>query len=194
MKIRIQIAETLDVRRCAGIINEMHIDEAVDLLDEISPEQRAAVFAELPPEKVQELKDLSKLAIYSVGSIMNTDFIVARATQTVGDVLKILHAESKKTELIYYIYILDNSERVQGVVTLRHVLSSEPTTVIADLMSEHVVSVKIDTSIKRVAQLFFKYNFVAIPVVDDENRLQGIVSSRDALESVFPEMKEESES
>jgi CBS domain-containing protein len=194
MKIRIQIAETLDVRRCAGIINEMHIDEAVDLLDEISPEQRNAVFTELPPEKVQELKDLSKLAIYSVGSIMNTDFIVAQATQTVGEVLNILHTESKKTELIYYIYILDNSERVQGVVTLRHVLSSEPTTVIADLMSEHVVSVKIDTSIKRVAQLFFKYNFVAIPVVDDENRLQGIVSSRDALESVFPEMKEESES
>jgi magnesium transporter len=55
------------------------------------------------------------------------------------------------------------------------------------------VSVRIDTNIKRVAQLFFKYNFVAIPVVDDENRLQGIITSRDALESVFPEMKEESE-
>ena len=193
MKIRLHIAETLDAGRLAGIINEMQMDEAVDLLDELSPELRNAVYAALPPDKVQEIKDLSKLAVYSVGSIMNTDFIVARATQTVGEVVNILRAESKKTELIYYVYIIDAEEHLQGVVTLRHLLASEPAAVVANLMSENVVSVRIDTNIKRVAQLFFKYNFVAIPVVDDENRLQGIITSRDALESVFPEMKEESE-
>jgi len=194
MKIRIQISETLDVRRCAGIIGEMHIDEAVDLLDELSPEQRNALLAELPPEKVQELKDLSKLAVYSVGSKMNTDFVAAHPAQSVGEVLQILRTESKKTELIYYIYVLDGDDRLKGIVTLRHLLSSDPSMSIAELMSENIVSVRIDTNIKRVAQLFFKYNFVAIPVVNDENRLQGIITSRDALESVFPEMKEESES
>ncbi len=194
LKLRIQISETLEASRLSGIINEMPMDEAVDLLDELSPECRLSAYAFLPSEKVIELKELSKLSIFSVGSIMNTDFITARETQTVKELLEILKAESNKAELIYYIYVVENDDALKGVVTIRELLSSRPEAQIADIMNENIISVEIDTNIKRVAQIFFKYNFIAIPVVDNDRRIQGIITSRDAFESVFPEMKKESES
>lgn len=194
LKLRIQISETLEASRLSGIINEMPMDEAVDLFDELSPECRLSAYAFLPSEKVIELKELSKLSIFSVGSIMNTDFITAKETQTVKELLDILKAERNKAELIYYIYVVENDDILKGVVTIRELLSSRPETKIADIMNKNIISVEIDTNIKRVAQIFFKYNFIAIPVVDNDRRIQGIITSRDAFESVFPEMKKESES
>jgi len=194
LKLRIQISETLEASRLSGIINEMPMDEAVDLFDELSPECRLSAYAFLPSEKVIELKELSKLSIFSVGSIMNTDFITAKETQTVKELLDILKAERNKAELIYYIYVVENDDILKGVVTIRELLSSRPETQIADIMNKNIISVEIDTNIKRVAQIFFKYNFIAIPVVDNDRRIQGIITSRDAFESVFPEMKKESES
>jgi len=194
LKLRIQISETLEASRLSGIINEMPMDEAVDLFDELSPECRLSAYAFLPSEKVIELKELSKLSIFSVGSIMNTDFITAKETQTVKELLDILKAERNKAELIYYIYVVENDDILKGVVTIRELLSSRLETQIADIMNKNIISVEIDTNIKRVAQIFFKYNFIAIPVVDNDRRIQGIITSRDAFESVFPEMKKESES
>ena len=171
----------------------METDEAVDLLDELDPELRRTIFSLLPAEKVADVKELSKLSIYSVGSIMNTGFITARSTQTIREIFDAVKAEAEEAELIYYIYIVQEDERLSGMVTLREVLSAPPDTVVSEIMHENVISVKIDTSIKRVAQIFFKYNFEAVPVVDDDNRIQGIISLRDALESVVPEMREEAE-
>jgi magnesium transporter len=192
LRIRVQLAETLSTEKLGQIINEMQMDEAVDLLDEISSEQRTAVYTVLSQDKVVEIKELSKLSAYSVGSIMNTDFITAKISQSVKDVLEIVRSECDKAELLYYIYVLDKEEHLKGVLTLRQLLSSKHDTIVSDIMIENVISVKIDTSIKRVAQIFFKYNFEAIPVIDDDNKVQGIVTLRDTLESVFPEVKEES--
>jgi CBS domain-containing protein/sporulation protein YlmC with PRC-barrel domain len=191
IKIRVQISETLETKKLAGIINEMQMDEAVDLLDELSPEKRNGLFRVLDPEKVSEIKELSKLSAYSVGSIMNPSFITAKSTHTVGEVLGILKSEVDRSELIYYIYILDDEDRLKGTVTLRHLLSSDQNVKISEIMNENVISVKIDTNKKQVAKIFFKYNFDAVPVVDDEDRIQGIVTLRDALEKVFPEIGEE---
>jgi magnesium transporter len=189
MRIRVQIAETLETPLLAKIISEMEMDEAVDLLDEISPDVRTAVYSALPAEQVSELKELSRLSVYSAGSIMNTNFIFAREHQTTGEVMTIVRAESKQAELLYYVYVVDAEEKLKGIVTLRQLLSEKPDTLIADIMTENPVSVEIDTNIKRVAQIFFKYDFLAVPVVDEERRIQGIISSRDAMESVFPEIE-----
>jgi Mg/Co/Ni transporter MgtE len=190
-KNRLQIVESIEPVKLAPIINEMQMDEAVDLLDACDMQKRQAVYAILTPEKVTELKELSTLSMYSVGSIMNTDFVTAKATETAGLILKRICVECEKSEMYRYAYILDDNNRLIGVVSLRNLLLSDPQTLIADIMTEQPVSVEIDTRVRRVAQLFFKYNFEAIPVVDDENILQGLVSFRDALASVFPEIKEE---
>lgn len=193
MNLRVQIAETLETEKLAAIVNEMQMDEAVDLLDELSPEKRTAVYGMMTAEHVAEIKELSQLSVYGVGSIMNTNFITAKGTQTVREVLKAVKAESKKAELLHYVYIIDDEEHLQGLVTLRQLLVTKGTTPIGTIMRSDLVSVRVDTNIKRVAQLFFKYNFRALPVVDEEERVQGIISMRDALESVFPEMKQAAE-
>jgi len=193
MNLRVQIAEALEAEKLAAIVNEMQMDEAVDLLDELSPEKRSAAYTMMAAERVSEIKELSKLSVYSVGSIMNTDFITAKATQTVREVLKAVKAESKRAELLHYIYIIDDEEHLKGLVTLRQLLTTKGTTPIGSIMRGDLISVQVDTNIKRVAQLFFKYNFRALPVVDDEQHLRGIISLRDALESIFPEMKEAAE-
>jgi magnesium transporter len=190
-KNRLQIVESMEPVKLAPIINEMQMDEAVDLLEACDTQKRQAVYAILTPEKVTELKELSTLSIYSVGSIMNTDFVTAKPTETAGMVLKRIIVECEKSEMYRYAYVLDHDERLLGVVSLRNLLLSETDILIADIMIEQAISVQIDTRIRRVAKLFFKYNFEAIPVVDDNDKLQGLVSFRDALASVFPEIKEE---
>jgi CBS domain-containing protein len=190
-KNRLQIIETMEPFKLAPIINEMQMDEAVDLLDACDVQKRQAVYAMLSVEKVTELKELSKLSRYSVGSIMNTDFITARPTEKAGTVLERIRVECEKLEMYRYAYILDDDGRLKGVVSLRNLLMSDAKMFIADIMTEQPISVQIDTRIRRVAKLFFKYNFEAIPVVDDDDTLQGLVSYRDAVASLYPEIKEE---
>ncbi len=192
IKLRTQIAESLDVERFATIVNEMAIDEIVDLLDALEPEKRIAIFHMLPADRVSEIEELSRLSAHRAGSIMNTEFIVARTAHTAREVLRALKRESWKTELIYYVYVVDEHDRLRGVLTLRHLLTAKQTTAVGDLMRENPITVNVDTGIKRVAQIFFKYNFQAVPVVDEEQRIVGIISLKDVLEAVFPEVREES--
>jgi len=193
MVIRVQLAERIDAQKLAAIVQEMQMDEIVDLLDEISQEHRTALFAALPPEKISEIKELKKLSAVGIGSIMNTDFIVVKESQLVKDVMKVVKKESKKAELLYYVYVTDEFDKLKGLVTLRSLITAKPRTLVSDIMRENVISVELESTIKMVAQLFFKYNFEAIPVVNDEGMIQGIVTMRDALKSVFPEIKKEAE-
>ena len=192
LKNRLQIAEALEPDNMAAIVNEMQIDEAVDLLDEIDPEKRQAVFEALPREKVAEIKDLSRLSTSGVGRLLNTDFITARREEPAGRVLDRIREECEKAEMYRYAFVLDDNDRLIGIVTLRHLLISSPSMLIADLMSEQPVAVHLDTHIRRVAKIFFKYRFEALPVVDDDGRMQGVVSYHDVLAAVFPEVREES--
>jgi magnesium transporter len=191
LKNRLQIVESMEAFKLAPIINEMQMDEAVDLLDACDIQKRQAVLTMLSEEKVTELKELSRLSVYSVGSIMNTDFITAKATEKVNLVLERIRVECEKIEVYRYAYIIDDNGRLKGVVSLRNLLMSNGDILIADVMTEQPISVQIDTRIRRVAKFFFKYNFEAIPVVDEDDTLQGLVSYRDAVASLYPEIKEE---
>lgn len=193
MSLRLHIAESLENEKLASIIAEMQMDETVDFLDELPHEKRDAVFSLLTQEKVAEIKDLARLSAFGVGSIMNTNFLTAKPAHTVRDVLKMVKAETKRAELLYYVYIVDDEERLQGLVTLRQLLAAKGTLPVTEIMRSNIVSVKIDSSIKRMAQVFFKYKFEAIPVVDEDDKLQGIITMGDALDAVFPEVKEAAE-
>ena len=192
LKVRVQVADVIDIAKLAAIINEMQMDETVDLLDELPQERLQAVLQILSREKVAEIRELSEMAGHRAGSIMNTNFVTALTVHTVRDVLNIVKEESRKAELLYYVYILDDREHLKGIVTIRDLLASDPSTVITEIMRENVISVTVESTIKSIARLFFKYNFAALPVVDDEQKIQGIITLRDTLESVFPEVREES--
>ena len=193
LNLRVQMAEALDNEKLAGIIAEMQMDETVDLLDELDKEKRETLFGLLTQDRVAEIQDLTKLSAFSLGSIMNTNFIATKEGQTVREVLKLVKTETKQAELLYYVYVIDDEERLKGLVTLRQLLSSKGTAPIATIMRGNIISVQLDSSIKRIAQLFFKYKFEAIPVVDENDKLQGIITMRDILDVVFPEVRQASE-
>lgn len=188
-----QIADSISVEKLTEVINELPIDEAVDIIEELSFERKNDLFELLPQDTVSEISELMEHSHRSAGSLMNTDFAVARHNETIADILMKIKTEFIETESLYYVYIIDDEEKLIGVVTLRKLLSSEPNEIVKDLLIQNVVSVDIYESVKNVAKVFFKYNFHTLPVIDEENKIQGIITLKDAFEEVFPEIRKEKE-
>ena len=124
---------------------------------------------------------------------MNVEFVVVKQASTAGEALQKIITESKDKESIYYIYVLDDNEALAGAVTLRQLLTVPQEQPVMEFMRKRVARVKVDTDIRDVAKVFYKYDFTVVPVVDKQNKLQGIITIKDALEAVFPITKEEIE-
>ncbi len=189
-KIRIQIAESLSQLRLANIINEMPMDEVVDLMADLPKKLVHSLFRILPQDEVKQIKGLLEHSEDIAGSLMNTEFISARPHATAGDVLNRLKTEAERTESFSYIYILDDNDLLAGVVTLRQLLTEDPDRPLSEFMRSQVVTSRIDTDVKDVAQTFIKYDFHLLPVVDDDNRMHGVITMKDAFESVFSEIRD----
>ncbi len=193
LKIGLQISEMLPDDMLVNLMDEVPIDEVVDILAEMENEKVNQVLKALPEDKANQIKDLMKHPERIAGSLMNPEFISAGPETTVGDALKLIKHEAGEIEFIYYLYIIDNEGRLSGVVTLKELLLSDPDLAVGPLIRRKVVSVEVSTHIKKVAQVFYKYNFMVVPVVDEDNFMKGIITMKDALETVFPEIREETE-
>lgn len=193
LKIKLQITELMNIEDLARILMEMPMDEIVDFFAEIKLETRNALFKILPLKDVLQIKDLLQHSGNIAGSLMNTEFIAINREINVSDILNVIRYEAEEFETIYYIYVIDKDDRITGVVSLKQLLTADPETKVADLMREKVISVEVNTHIDVVAKIFFKYDFVVVPVVDEEEKLVGIITIKDALEAVFPEIREETE-
>ena len=124
---------------------------------------------------------------------MNTEFAAIRSSLTAGQALEKLKSELKKKESVYYIYVLDDNDSLVGVVTMRLLLLAPPEKPVAELMRKRIAKVRVDADVKDVARQFLKYDFTVIPVVDKQNKLLGIITIKDAFESVYPKIREEVE-
>lgn len=193
LKIRLQVAELLDQKLLIEIISEMAIDEAVDLFSQMPIKKMNALFTRLPPEKVTQISNLLGHANDIAGSIMNTDFICIRQTMTAGEALEKTKKESSRKKESYYIYVLDDSDSLVGVVTLQQLLTMPPERIISEFMRKRIAKVKIKTKIKDVAEVFYKYDFTVVPVIDKSGKIQGIITMKDAFESVFHQIRKETE-
>ncbi|MCX5709622.1 MAG: CBS domain-containing protein [Candidatus Omnitrophica bacterium] len=185
MKIRIQIADFLDQKQLVDLIDEMAVDEAVDLLSQLPKKKLNNLMQRLPPEKVTQISELLGHGQDVAGSIMNTEFISARHNLTAGLVLEKIKKEVRKKETIYYIYIVDDSDILCGVVTLQQLLTVFPEKPVSEFMRKRVAKVKVNTSIKDVAEVFYKYDFTVVPVVDKLGKIQGIITIKDAFQAAF---------
>lgn len=193
LKMRLQVAETLELGQLAPIVGEMQVDEAVDLIARLPRRKVNSLFAQLPPDRVTQIRGLLDLSERTAGSIVNTQFISVQLSQTAGQVLEKIRAEGKNKETVYYVYVTDDSGSLAGVATLRQLLTAPPERPVSELMRKRVVKTRIDADVKTVAEIFYKYDFTVVPVVDRGNKLLGIISIKDAFEAVFPEIREEAE-
>ncbi|MCX5700179.1 MAG: CBS domain-containing protein [Candidatus Omnitrophica bacterium] len=193
LKIRIQVAELLDQKLFVDFINEMAIDEVVDLFSQLPKKRMNAIFMRLPQEKVAQITSLLGHAHDIAGSIMNTEFMTTKHNITAGVLLEKIRKETKKNKNIYYIYVLDDLDLLIGVITLPQLLTVAPEKLVSEFMRKRVAKTKVNASIKDVAEIFYKYDFTVVPVVDKSGKIQGIITMKDAFESVFHQIRKETE-
>ncbi|MEN6409381.1 MAG: CBS domain-containing protein [Anaerolineaceae bacterium] len=183
---QVSLVENMPDEKVADVLEEMSPDEAADLLAEL-PEERSKKLIDLMED--EEAEDVRRLLGYpedSAGGLMTTEYVAIRPGLTAEQAIEELRKSAGDAETIYYVYITDENGALLGVISLSDLILAQPATPVDDFMHRRVVSVKLDEDQDTVAQLISRYNLLAVPVVDEQNILQGIVTSDDALDRIIP--------
>lgn len=176
----------MEPKKAAEILKEMEPDDAVDLLADLSDEKTAELLSIIKKEEADELRELLSHAEDSAGGIMTTEFIALDANMTVEQAIEHIRKLEPDAETIYYAYVVDEEERLLGVLSLRKMIVSRPETPIRGLMATNPVTVNVKDEQEEAAKVIAKYNLLAVPVVDDDGKLEGIVTVDDAIDVVIP--------
>jgi len=185
---QVTLLEQMASARAADILEEMDPDNAADVLGDMSEEKQQELLGEMEPEERGEVRELLGYREDSVGGIMTTEYLAVPATATVADTMERVRAEAREIDLINYVYVVTDmqSEELLGVLSLRDLIVSAPETSVREITKEDVVTLHVDDDQEEAARLIAKYNLIAAPVIDDENRLQGIVTVDDAIDIILP--------
>ncbi|MGH7643774.1 MAG: magnesium transporter MgtE N-terminal domain-containing protein [Candidatus Dormibacteria bacterium] len=184
--IQAQILERLSLERAADILEAMAPDEAADLLADLSPERRAELIAEMQAEEAGDVQELLAYEEDTAGGLMTPDYVAIPQRLTAAQAIERIRELEPEAESIYYIFVIDSQERLRGVLSLRDLIVASPETKVAQFMIRKVFSVPLNSSPEEVAALLAKYNLLAVPVVDEQDRIQGIVTVDDVLAEVLP--------
>lgn len=171
----------------AEMLANMYTDNAVDLLNYLDNTQMAKYLSLMTKEESSEIKDLLHYEDETAGAIMTTEYVSIVANQTVHSALVVLKAAAHIAETIYYIYVVDLENHLVGVISLRDLIVNDEDVMISDIMAERVIAVKVGDEQADVAQTIRDYNFLALPVVDYDNKLLGIVTVDDAIDVIDEE-------
>jgi CBS domain-containing protein len=182
----------------ASLLSELPDEKAADLLDEVSPDDAADLLADLPkrrasrllslmePEKAAEIRELLSYPEDSAGGIMTTEFAMVPPEVTAAEAIELLREQEPEVETVYYIYVTDKRERLLGVISLRDLLTVPGGRRVRDFMKTDPISVNVRAGEEEVTQTIAKYNLLALPVVDEQGVLHGIVTIDDAIDLVLP--------
>jgi magnesium transporter len=180
------------------VISQLDSEQASDILEEMAPDEAADVLGDLPEEKAQELlglmateeaEDIQELLEHeedTAGGLMNSEFLVISGDLTVADALTEVRLLAPDVETVYYIYVTDQAEKLLGVVTLKDLLITPPATPIAEIMTSQMKTVSVDATAEEVLEIIAKYNLIAVPVLDKDQLMAGIVTVDDILELFLP--------
>jgi Mg/Co/Ni transporter MgtE/sporulation protein YlmC with PRC-barrel domain len=177
----------IGTERAADIIEEMDADDAADFLAELPEEQQSELLAEMNAYTAGELRELVKYPEDTAGGMMTTDYVWIYPHRTTEATIRKIREIAPVSEFIYYLYVLDKSDHVLGVLSLRTLLLALPTAFIERIMDTDLVTVAPDTPAVDVASTIAKYDLLAVPVVDDAGKLLGIVTVDDAIDAIMPD-------
>jgi len=183
---QVEVLEDLEPERAADILEEMSPDDAADLVADLSDEARDEILALMEREEAAEVRELLGYPEDTAGGIMTTEFVSVPATLTAAQTIDRLRELEPDAETIYYVYVTDDDGRLVGVLSLRDLIVSKPDVSISEVMIKEPVAVGVLADQDEVAQVVAHYNLLAVPVVDDEGRLAGIVTVDDAIDTVLP--------
>ncbi len=175
------------------VLDELYLDDAVDIVEEMPAGVVKRILKHADPDTRKSINEILKYPEDSAGSLMTTEFVDLKRDMTVEDALKRIRRTGTDKETINVCYVVDPARKLLGVVSLRTVLLSDEDDIIEDIMDPNVISVGTLEDKEDVAQTFSKYDFIALPVVDKENRLVGIITVDDAIDVMEAEATEDFE-
>lgn len=188
-----KLIETLSDQEVATIVSKLYIDDAADLIDELPANLVSKVLQNASPTKRKAINEILKYPEDSAGSIMTVEYVDIKSGLTVKECFDRIRRIGLNKETVYTLYVVDSDRRLIGVTTVKELLMRDYETCINDFMEDNVITVTTNEDKEEVAKMFDKYDFLALPVVDNENRLVGIVTVDDAMDVMSEENEEDFE-
>ncbi len=180
-KIQKSLIETIPVEKASDIVEEMSPSDAADLLADLPEERAEEILEGMEQEKAEDLRELLVHSEETAGGLMTTAYLALPPGVTVEMAVTRLKAEAPNLDIMDYIFIIDEQEILQGVVSIRDLLTAHSNQTLSEIKPPRVVSVKLDEDQNEVVEAFAKYGFRALPVVDEEGHLRGVISFRSVL-------------
>ncbi|MBQ0100817.1 MAG: magnesium transporter, partial [Lachnospiraceae bacterium] len=174
------------------IVNDLFVDDAVDIVEEMPADVVKRILAQADPQMRREINEVLKYPENSAGSLMTTEFVALKPEMTVRQALDVICRTGVDKETIYTCYVVDQSGKLAGHVSVKDmILALNDDLQMRSIMNPNVISVNVHDDQEKVAEDFKKYNFLAMPVVDDENRLVGIITVDDVMDVMEDEATED---
>lgn len=189
-----ELLEALPPWRVKELLEELSLDDLADTInavEEENPAQAEALLRQLDPQTRAEVEELAEYEEDEAGGIMTSEYIAVSDTMRVDEVFRFLRREAPDAEQIYVIYVVDETEKLEGVLTLRDLIVADPKTRVSEIMNPDVIFVRDDTDQEAVARLMADYNFTVLPVVDENKKLVGIVTIDDVVDVIEQEATED---
>jgi magnesium transporter len=193
----------MDPEEAARLLAELNRDEAIHILSHMDPDDAVDLLAELPEEtvrdilsrlesrKAQMLKALLAYPPDTAGGLMSPEVLALPAHFTAQEAIEEIRRRAEELETVYYAYVVDEENRLLGVLSLRDLVLARPETTLEKIMNREVISLPAEMDVEEVAQIFDKYNFLALPVVDKDRKLLGIVTVDDVMDVMRKEATED---
>jgi magnesium transporter len=185
-EFQVELVEHMSDEKVADVLEEMEPDEAADLLGDLPKERKEDLLALMEKEEADEVRILMAYPEDSAGGIMTTEFASIRPNLTAAEAIKELHSMADEVETMFYVYVLDEEKHLVGIFSLNNLIFAKPGQRVSDFMTKRIISVNLTDDQETVAQTVAKYDLLAVPVLDEENKMHGIVTADDALDKVIP--------
>jgi len=185
-----QLLEQIDKETITAVLQEMPYDDAVEIIRDMPEELAAEILGIMQDEHSEEIEQLLQYDEDTAGGIMSTEVFALNEDMTVKEAIQALQ-EAQDVEMVFYVYVTDEHGHLVGVLSLRQLLMVPPNTKLKNVMTKDVIRVRTDMDQEEVAQLVAKYNILAIPVVDEGNKLMGIITVDDVIDVLRQEATED---
>jgi magnesium transporter len=184
-KLQVDIIENMPIDKAADVLEKMPANEAADILDMLEDDRAELLLREMESETSEDVRELLEYENDEVGSIMNTDFLAFSEADTVEKVLQVIRTEKPEVEVLYNIFIVNETGKLNASLSLRDLVISEPAVQLSAIMNRKHILVHDEDRLDILAEIVSKYNLLSVPVVGKENELLGMVVIDDIVEDLM---------
>nr|MCR5605685.1 magnesium transporter [Treponema sp.] len=187
------LIDSLNDQQLSAILEDLAVDDMVDMIGELPANMVKRILKRANPETRELINKFLRYPEDSAGSIMTAEFIDLKKEMTVKDAIAKIKKMAQDMETIYTVYVTDLQRQLEGIVSFKDIILAKDSALVEDIMEKDIISIKTTDDQEHVAEIFNKYDFLSIPVVDAENRLVGIVTVDDAVDVMEDEATEDIE-